>query len=286
MNRLKAVFTLLSFLFLVVGSCGFSFAYTFQYLSGGFTTEADALATNPLETDHPGPVLGDGFAEITAEVQRPHPTIPDVTASVSSSGLGEAFYADGASLDVFLYGAAEGFSNDPDGTLWSYGNATTKSSGVSFRIEPREGEQYGDSIMVSYSWDAGAEISVSGRAFLGEPGEKAAKITLRDGFGGPEGEVWSQPAVILSGEQYFVDNDSGFFAAQIGDVVSVFLSAKAEIEEVSGESDDLVTVANNTLLLEPVPIPGTFFLLACGLLGLIGTRRKLNKRQSGSPLSA
>lgn len=284
---------------------------TLQYLDGGFHATATAEASentlgnvsSPL-TDARG-LQGVNLAA-SASLQQPG-TIPPRTVIVAS-GNGNAGYAAGEGYDLLVHaeavaygsvlsgpftGAWEALGTGSTGLTASVQGQGTVTKGVFFQIVPEGEESPGTPVQVFYEWQGSASTTALGTAALGayfdkdppddESPQGYSAITLNQsppvlGDPAPGLVVWQRTAASFGPGASFADTDSGEFSAAIGDVVGVFIGARATLD---GEfSDGALQLSNNSARerlgfnVSVIPLPSALWLLGGALLPVVAVRKR------------
>ncbi len=232
-------------------------AYTFTYVSGGFSSlsEVTDLITDSKWDQSDaityagyGDMYGGGYGESKSDTPTSISVILKSYAGATSSGNGYSAESDNRT------------AND------------TGDPGVYFQIT---GGTDGDLVQINYVWHASISNSDGGsetNSTLSGGGETAPMfISLNGAY------VWEQDATSAGMDSDPVYNDTGFFMAHVGDIIGINLAAYSKDDFSTGT--DLYSEAYNSMKLEIVPLPPTVVLLGSGLLGLLGLQGFRSRRR-------
>lgn len=267
MNKIKArLLMLVLALGLVLLGTQATWAYTFTYDSGGFSSQSEVLSVSNGGTpssDGPYAAWDSDFINTGATASVGEEGVSPIV-SANSNGSGGWYPNSSNSIMVMMNGHAGGSSETAGGSGSAYGGAVTQNqagntTGIFFRIT---GGVDGEQVRINYNWNASSWMGAGGTVTIGG-GSDLMYISLNGN------RVWDMAEQVVYDSQNF--SKSGTFMAQVNDLIGINLAANASID-FSGAGDDFFSSATNSMQLEAVPLPPSAWLLGSGLLGLLALR--------------
>ncbi len=287
LNRNLLICTLLLFLF---GS-SVSSAAVFTYYGGGLESQSEihienltndeVTWTDPDTARHPSSVASEQSMEVDS-----------ISSSTHTQGRGSYQIINPDRLIVSVSAEADGTASY-DGSINAYSYTQTFEYGVTygifFEILPQPGESVGDDILVNFYWRGRAQ-SIGNGTYAGVNGsgyDEAVSILVNEyPTSRPSSDrAWQHASLNAYGEDFsyypeeVLEDESGSFTAQIGDIIGITLEAYAEIADITGSPGDISAFASSSLSLSlghtsAVPVPGAILLFGSGLLGIAGIKRR------------